>query len=143
MAYDYKLKKIVAVLAANIEVGIALNVIGHLAISIGAHSDEDIMGRARLVDASGVLHVGISKYPVIVTKVKPGRLRRLIEEARQHSDKILMVDYPEQMLTTGHDDELANTLSDAKEDEINYLGAMLYGQSEIINELTGKFTLWR
>ena len=143
MTYDYKQKKIVAVLAANIEVGIALNIIGHLAISIGAHGGDDLMGKHQLLDASGVSHVGIAKYPVIVTKVKPGRLRRLIEEARHHSASILLVDYPEQMLTTGHDDELAAAVSNRREEEINYLGAMLYGDSGVVNELTGKFTLWR
>ena len=143
MTYDYKEKKTVAVIAANLEAGIALNVVAHLAISLGAYGEEDLMGRRQLVDGSGISHVGISKYPVIITKVKPGRLRQLIQEARQYADDILIVDYPEQMLTTGHDDELADAVGTANEKDINYLGAVLYGKSEIINTLTGKFSLWR
>ncbi len=142
MNYDYKQKKIVGVLASNLEAGIALNVIGHLALSIGAYADTDLMGRAELCDLSDIPHIGISKYPVIITKVKPGRLRRLIGDARANKD-ILLVDYPEQMLETGHDDELAEAISRIKEEELNYLGAMLYGEGAIINELTGNFSLWR
>ena len=142
MAYNYKEKKTVAVLASNLETGVAFNVIGHLAISIGAYAEADLMGRSKLFDASGISHLGISKYPFIITKVKPSKLRRLIQDARQHSD-IILADYPEQMLTTGHDDELATVISTVKEEDINYLGAILYGNTEIITELTGKFTLWR
>jgi hypothetical protein len=141
MTYSYHKKKIVAVLSANLEVGVALNIIGHLAISLGAYAERDILGRAVLPDASGTFHVGISKYPVIITKVKSNRLKRLIQDARK-LEGVFLVDYPEQMLTTGHDDELANALSLVEETNINYLGAMLYGESDIINQLTGKFTLW-
>jgi len=142
MTYDYKQKKIVAVLASNLDAGVALNVIGHLAISVGAYGGEDLMGRPKLFDATGVAHVGISKYPVIVTKVKQGRLKRLIQEARQFH-QIIIVDYPEQMLSTGHDDELADAISSTAEEEINYLGAVLYGDNEVISRLTGNFSLWR
>lgn len=142
MSYDYKRKKIVAVLAANLDAGVAFNVIGHLAISLGAYAEDDLMGRPRLVDASGVSHVGISKYPFIITKVKAGRLSRLIREARQRPN-VLLVDYPEQMLSTGHDDELARAVSSVREEDINYLGAILFGDNETITELTGRFSLWR
>jgi hypothetical protein len=142
MSYDYRRKKIVAVLAANLDAGVAFNVIGHLAISVGAYAEDDLMGRPQLVDASGISHVGISKYPFIITKVKAGRLSRLIREARQRPN-VLLVDYPEQMLSTGHDDELAQAISSVREEDINYLGAILFGDYETITELTGKFSLWR
>lgn len=142
MEYDYKNKKIVGVLASNLEAGVALNVIGHLAISIGAYADPDLMGRPELPDGSGNKHIGISKYPVIITKVKPGRLRKLVGEARE-TKGILLVDYPAQMLETGHDDELAQAIENVKEEDIAYLGAMLYGERSLIDELTGKFSLWR
>ena len=45
--YNYRQKKIVAVLASNLEIGVAFNVIGHLAISIGAYADKEIMGRPK------------------------------------------------------------------------------------------------
>ena len=70
MNYDYKGKKIVGVIASNVEPAIALNVMGHLAVSIGAYADKEIMGQAYIKDKSGVNHVGISRYPFIITKVK-------------------------------------------------------------------------
>jgi hypothetical protein len=141
-SYDYSARKTVAVLAANLEPGVAMNVLGHLAVSIGAYSDDQLMGRAQLVDASGVAHVGISRYPVIVTKAKTTLLRRLVEAARQET-AVLLVDSPEQMLSTGHDDDLAAALARVKEKDVKYLGAIVYGDKEVISKLTGRFSLWK
>ena len=141
-SYDYGAKKTVAVLSANLQPGIAMNVLGHLALSIGAYGGNELMGRAQLIDASGVAHVGISRYPVIVTKAKPTLLRRLVTEARQES-AVLVVDYPEQMLETGHDDELNTAIFEVKEEDINYLGAVVYGDSEVVGKLTKRFSLWK
>lgn len=143
MTYDYQNKKIVVVLASNLDIGVALNVVGHMAIALGAHcSDDDLMGRAQLIDASGKAHTGISKYPVIITKIKQGKLRRVLEDARTKPG-MFIVDYPAQMLTTGHDDELAESIAGVEEAQISYLGFLLYGDRKTIDELTGRFTLWK
>ncbi|MFJ5175613.1 DUF2000 domain-containing protein [Streptomyces griseoviridis] len=143
MTYDYRAKKTVLVLASHLEPGVALNVAGHLSVALGAHGDDgDLMGRDVLKDASGVPHTGISRYPVIVTKVKQNRLRRLVAEARERDD-VFWADYPEQMLTTGHDDELADAVAGTAEEDIAYLGVMVYGPLDAVTALTGRFSLWQ
>lgn len=141
MNYNYKDKKIVAVLASNLEIGIAFNVIGHLSISIGANIDKELMGKSPIVDKSGINHLGISKYPFIITKVKQSKIKRVIDEARENGN-ILIADYPKEMLTTGHDNELVEAISNIEEKNIEYLGVILCGSSEDINVITGKFQLW-
>lgn len=49
--YDYEEKKIIGIVASNVEPAIALNVIGHLGVSIGAYGI-DVMGRKTLEDKS-------------------------------------------------------------------------------------------
>ena len=142
MSYDYKEKKIVSIIASNVEPAIALNIMGHLGVSVGAYADKEIMGQANIKDKSGITHVGISKYPFIITKVKMGKLKQTIETAKQNPN-ILVIDYPREMLTTGHDDELVKAIGEKEEKDMEYLGAVLYGDSNVINELTGKFSLWR
>jgi hypothetical protein len=141
MEYDYHERKIVGVLNSRLEAGIALNVLGHLAISIGYHATGH-MGRGSYKDKSGVTHQGISKYPVIITRVKEGTLRKAIESARLDK-RILVADFPSQMLETGHDDELAASIADNDENQIIYFGALMYGPSEAIDAITRKFSLWR
>lgn len=141
MDYSYQEKKIIAVIRENLEVGIALNVIGHLAVSI-SYNAHDHMGRAMLKDGSGIDHLGISKYPFIITKAKGTKIRTAIEAARTN-DKILMADYPQQMLDTGHDDELAESLLATPENELQYLGAIFFGDTELLKPITGKFSLYK
>ena len=116
--------------------------IGHLAISIGKYSDNEIMGKSILTDKSGTQHLGISKFPFIITKVKPGKLKTTIEIAKSNP-KLLVADYPRDMLDTRTDDELVNSISEKSNDSLEYLGAIIYGDSKDVNEITGKFQLWK
>lgn len=138
---NYEDKKIVAILATNVEVSVALNVIGHLSIAIGKYSDAEIMGQKEIVDQSGIPHMGISKFPFIVTKVKPKTLRHAIEKARSCSN-LLVADYPKEMLETCTDDELVSSIQGKHEEELEYFGAIIFGNTEEVNQITGKFQLW-
>ncbi len=141
MKYDYRLKKTVIVIAAELQPGVAGNVIGHLALAVGHRVTADDMGKHPLVDATGVEHMGISRYPVIVVTVKSARLRKLLTEAREVNG-LLFADYPEQMLNTGHDDELSTAIATSSEENLRYLGVALHGHAELLNPLTAKFSLW-
>lgn len=140
--YSYDERKTVVLLSSSIDMPTALNVVGHLTLAIGADRSEEIMGRAQLPDASGTPHHGISRYPVIVLKGRAGKVRKAVEAARSAGD-LVIVDYPEEMLHTGHDDELATALEHRQEADLNYLGVAAYGPAEKINEIFGRFTLWR
>lgn len=139
---NYEDKKIVGIVATNVEPAIALNVIGHLAIAIGKYSDNEIMGKPIITDKSGIEHLGISKFPFIITKVKPGKLKDTIEVAKNNPN-LLVADYPRQMLDTRTDEELVSSISEKENDKLEYLGAIIYGNTKEVNEITGKFQLWR
>lgn len=141
MSYDYRDKKIVIVLNAKLEMGVALNVAAHLSTALGFHAT-DHMGRNILTDASGNKHFGISKYPIIITKIKSGKLKSSLTEAKK-IDKLLVVDYPSVMYTTGHDDELAQEMQKQTEEEMEYFGYILFGKSDTVDSISGKFSLWK
>lgn len=139
---NYEDKKIVGIIASNVEPAVALNVIGHLAISIGKYSDAEIMGQRVITDKSGVEHMGISRFPFIITKVKAGKLRNAIETAKQNPN-LLIVDYPKDMLETRTDEELVAQVSSKDNEKIEYLGAIIYGNTDDVNTITGKYQLWK
>lgn len=139
---NYEDKKIVAILASNVEPAIALNVIGHLSIAIGKYSDNEIMGQPTITDKSGTSHLGISKFPFITTKVKAGKLKTTIDIAKNNPN-LLVADYPKDMLDTRTDKELVTSISSKEQDKLEYLGAIIYGNTKDIDEITGKFQLWR
>ena len=141
MSYNYFEKKYVVVLSSKLDIGVAFNVASHLCISAGYYSTNH-MGREKLVDGSGILHQGISKYPVIITKVKPSKLKLYIEKAKENK-KLLTIDYPSNMYETGHDDELAESLLKTQNENIDYFGFLIFGNKEDVDEITSKFTLWK
>ena len=139
---NYEDKKIVGIIASNVEPAVALNVIGHLAISIGKYSNDEIMGKSRIIDKSGIQHLGISQFPFIITKVKSGKLKNAIEQAKQNPN-LLVADYPKEMLETRTDDELVSSINSKENEKLEYLGAIIYGNTEDVNNITGKYQLWR
>lgn len=139
---NYEDKKIVGVIATNVDASVALNVIGHLAIAIGKYSDSEIMGETIITDKSNINHLGISRFPFIVTKVKAGKLRTAIDKAKANPN-LLVADYPKDMLDTRTDDELVTSISNKENEQLEYLGAIIYGNTDDVNEITGKFQLWK
>ncbi len=139
---NYEDKKIVGIIASNVEPSVALNVIGHLAISIGKYSQAEIMGKPVITDKSNVSHLGISRFPFIITKVKAGKLRNAIEQAKQNPN-LLVADYPKDMLDTRTDEELVASISSKENEKLEYMGAIIYGDTKDVDEITGKFQLWR
>ena len=139
---NYEDKKIVGIIASNVEPSIALNVIGHLAISIGKYSDKEIMGKPIITDKSAIEHLGISRFPFIITKVKAGKLKNAIEIAKQNSN-LIVADYPREMLETRTDNELVASVESKENEKLEYLGAIIYGNTEDVDNITGKYQLWR
>ena len=139
---NYEDKKIVGVIATNVDAPTALNVIGHLAVSIGKYSDNEIMGKPLISDKSNVNHLGISRFPFIITKVKAGKLRNAIDKSKENPN-LLVADYHRDMLETRTDEELVESITSKSNDELEYLGAIIYGNTNDVNEITGKFQLWK
>jgi len=80
--------------------------------------------------------------PVIITKVKSGKLKNAIDLAKKNPN-LLVADYPRDMLDTRTDEELVNSISSKENDKLEYLGAIIYGNTKEVNEITGKYQLWR
>ena len=137
---NYEDKKIVGIIASNVEPAVALNVIGHLAISIGKYSESEIMGKPVITDKSGIEHLGISQFPFIITKVKAGKLKETINIAKQNPN-LLVADYPKDMLDTKTDDELVESDKIKENDKLEYLGAIIYGNTKDVDSITGKLQL--
>jgi hypothetical protein len=141
MSYEYKDKKIVCIVSDNLEMWQTMNIVGHLAIGLGASKDGDLMGRDYLIDGSGVHHRGIARYGFIIKKGNPSNIRDVLVAARENKN-ITFLDFPREMLDTSHDDELSAWVLNKKEQDFEYLGIVLYGPTSDVNALTKPFSLW-
>ncbi len=141
MTYDYKSHKIAAIISDNLESWQAMNVLGHMAISLGANKDEMLMGRDVLLDKDGVAHKGIARFGFIIKKGAAQQIAETITKARTTAN-MTVVDFPREMLDTRHDDELAEALAAKHNADLEYLGAVLYGSKSEVDGLTKGFKLF-
>lgn len=137
--YDYKERKIVAIVSNDLSTGMASNALGHLAFSAGHYADETWMGRKVHVDASGQGHTAISRYPFIVLGANTKQIKEIIKQAKE-IPSILVVDYPQEMFDTGHDYELNKAISKAK--EMTYHAVLLSGKTKAVDKLTKGLKLY-
>ena len=100
------------------------------------------MGKTIIKDKTGIEHLGISQFPFIITKIKAGKLKNAIDKAKSNPN-LLVADYSRDMLETRTDEELVNSISSKENDRLEYLGAIIYGNKKEVDEITGKFQLWR
>jgi Protein of unknown function (DUF2000). len=142
MAYNYKDKKIVALLADNIELWQAMNALGHMATALGANKDEELMGRNLLVDKSGNKHLGIARYGFIIKKADSNSIKKAVI-AMKSNPNVITVDFPQEMLNTRHDDELTDSIALRDCNDFEYLGALFYGPTAEVDKLTKKYSLWK
>ena len=142
MAYNYKERKIVALLADGLELWQAMNALGHMATALGANKDAELMGRDLLIDKTGNRHLGIARYGFIIKKADRNSVKEAIV-AMKPNPKVITADFPREMLDTGHDDELAGSIALKDHNDFDYLGAIFYGPTAEIDKLTKKFDLWK
>jgi hypothetical protein len=133
-------EKTVALLSTELDVATALNVIGHLSISIGAACCERLIYSEKYLDASGYSHLGVSAWPFIVLKTRPTKLRVALDQARR-MPSLILADYPRQVLTTSTDSELAAAIAASAEKDLEYLGLMVHGNAQDVDAIFGTFAL--
>lgn len=134
--------KLVAVLNGNIGTGIVMNALAHMALGLGA-SIEDKAG-FRFVDyadGDGNSHANISELPFIVLKTKnPEELKELRKELINKN--VLFVDFPGFINSIGTF-ESPEKSRQFKGKSVEYYGIVMYGDWDVVTELTRKFSLWR
>ncbi len=135
--------KLVAVLNGNIGgVGIIMNALAHMALGLGA-SVEDKSG-FRFVDytdGDGNSHANISELPFIILKTKnPEELKELRKVLI--SRNVRFVDFPGFINSIGTFENPEKSRQ-FKEEGIEYYGIVMYGDWDVVTELTRKFSLWR
>lgn len=140
--YDYRSKKIIAIISDDLSKGLAANALGHMAFSAGHYSDKEWMGRKNYIDADGIAHTGISKYPFIVLGATKEKIKLIVEKSKDLSN-VLVVDYPQEMFDTGHDDELTKTISKVGKNKFIYHAVLLVGETNILKELTQGLELYK
>lgn len=133
--------KLAAVLNEKLETGTAMNALAHMSLGLGTLLGPDKALMCDYRDGSGISHSSISAYPYIILKGRPGKIREAVELARTQTN-ITVVDFIHTMTIGSYIDQLAKTAA-TPSTELEFYGAAFYGETEAVNALTKKFSLFR
>ncbi len=138
---DENQKRFVAVISKKVEVGRAVNVLGHLSVSLANQLSDGDAVYIDYHDLDGNVHPNISHYPFIVLRAdNSNKIRKLRQEALDKS--IPFSDFTHTMVEGGSEIQQQTTKNTA-EANLEYLGICLFGETETLRELTKKFSLYR
>lgn len=135
-------KKCVFVIDADLPVGLIANTAAVLAVSIGRNI-EDLLG-PDVFDASGQRHLGITTKPLPILRGTNDKLKDIRAKAvSEELSDLRVVDFSNVAQRSKDYTAYTEEISSANADELRYLGIALYGDSKIINKLTGSLPLLR
>ena len=142
MDYIPTTHKFVAVLNRKIPVGNLMNALGHITAGFAAsYPDTKEMRFDNYEDADGNAHPNISDNPFIILQADNSNKIRTLRHALIDAN-IHFVDFTSTM-TVGNYAEQQERTKATPEAELEYWGIVTFGETEKINALTKKFSLWR
>lgn len=134
--------KFIAVVNKNLEIGKALNAIAHSCAGLVALAPEEAKEKMSFIDfkdKDGFLHASISGLSLIVLRGKNGEIKKLRQKLIENN--ILYTDFTETMTEDTYKEQLEKTL-DISNEEMEYYCLAAFGEKEVIDPLTKKFSLY-
>lgn len=134
--------KFVAVLNKKIPVSNLLNALGHMAVGLSdSYSNKEEMRFDNYIDKDEGVHKSISDNGFIILQAdNSNQIRNLRNECIKSG--VHFVDFTSTM-TVGTYKEQHERTKLTPESELEYYGIAMFGNKEILNPLTKKFSLWR
>lgn len=139
---DENSKRFVAVLNKKIETGKLMNALGHMTAGLaGGYEKQEEMCFLQYEDKDGGKHPNISHFPFIVLQAdNSNKIRTVRNEAI--SREIPFTDFTNTM-TVGTSVEQVQATKLLSELDLEYYGICLFGTTDELREITGKFSLFK
>ncbi len=132
--------KLAAVMNEKVEPGTIMNALAHMCIGFGAHLGTHPLRLSNYQDADGNSHPNISEMPFIILKANSNKIRILRQVA--YESGIKFIDFTDTMTVGTYVEQLERT-KQTKEENLVYYGIVLFGEWDIVTQLTKKFSLWK
>lgn len=142
MVYNDKYK-FVTVINKDLEMGVALNAIAHSCAGLVAMAPNELKEKMSFIDFTDkddFVHKSISGLSLIVLRGKNGEIKKLKRALVEN--KMLFTDFTETMTGDTYKEQLDKTLETSEED-MKYYCIATFGEKEVLDPLTKKFSLWR
>lgn len=138
---DENSKRFIAILNKKVDTGKLMNALGHMTAGlVGGNNLSQEMCFLQYEDKNGGKHPNISHFPFIVLKAdNSNKIRKVRDEAMQRG--IPFSDFISTM-TLGTSEEQISATKNSIEEELEYYGICLFGDTDILREFTKNFSLF-
>lgn len=134
--------KTVVVVDRDLAPGLALNAFFILGVSLGAQLDAPL--GPDLPDADGVIHPGITSFPVPVLAASRTELAAIRVAAAQASpESLLVLDFSNVAQSSATYPFYATRLVETRTLDCEYRAVLLRGPTKLVGRLTGSLPLFR
>ncbi|MFA0117634.1 hypothetical protein BCT06_06285 [Vibrio breoganii] len=134
-------KRYVTILSKKMDLGRSLNVLGHLSVGLSNLLEGSEGQYVDYQDMDGNVHPNLSHYPFIVLKAdNSNKLRKVRDEVITRNIKF--TDFTSSMIEGGSVEQQQRT-KETKEADLEYLRVCLFGDTDVLRELTKKFSLYK
>ena len=138
---DENAYRFIAVLNKKVDAGRLMNALGHMTAGLAGKVCQEDMQFLEYRDKDGGIHPGISHFPFIVLAAdNSNKIRTARKEAIARV--IPFTDFTSTM-TVGSSQQQLNATEAVREEELEYYGLCLFGETEALREFTGKFSLFK
>ncbi len=134
-------KKIVIVVRKDLEPWQVLNTVGHISAYFGNQLKDDFGTGASFVSKDNTHHPRNSQYPIVVLSAEEKDLFPLTQEIKKRN--LMTINFIRAMIETTDDSELEKVVSEKNDESLDYLGVGVFGDKNVLKEITGKFKLWK
>ncbi|MBR8845041.1 MULTISPECIES: DUF2000 domain-containing protein [unclassified Pseudoalteromonas] len=139
---DENSKRFVAVLNKKVELGRLFNALGHMTAGlIDQIGNTDELCFLPYRDKDGGIHPSISHYPFIVLKADNSNKIRKVR-AELVARNIPFTDFTNTMIV-GTSEQQVSATAETPEQDLEYFGICMFGDSAELKEFTGKFSLFK
>lgn len=124
----------------RIEPGKVMNALAHMCIGLGAVIGEKELRLTNYRDADGGSHPYISEIPFIILCENSNKIRTLRQNAL--AKNVLFNDFTDTMTVGTYQEQIERT-AQVNDSDLIYYGIVLFGDWDVVTELTRKCSLWR
>lgn len=134
--------KFVVIVNKNLETGRAFNAVAHSCAGLVASAPEELREKMSFIDFPGKddsMHKSISGLSLIVLRGSNNELKKARKKFEE--SKIHFTDFTETMTGDTYREQLVKT-KETSEEDMEYFCIAAFGEKEIIDPITKRFSLW-